>query len=110
MIRAFIFSLAITKPLTRPQRTPSNNFAATPIYRLLVRLITTAVVTLAQAITEATERLKLLEARQNNMLQATIFDMEIARLNFFILMKVAKFGTKMAQAIKSTANTTSMLY
>ncbi len=44
------------------------------------------------------------------MPQATIPDMEIARPNPFILMKVAKFGTKMAQAIKSTANTTSMPY
>ncbi|CSR87455.1 Uncharacterised protein [Shigella sonnei] len=89
---------------------PSSNPAATPIHRLSVRLITTAVVTPAQAITEATERSKSPEARQNNMPHATIPDMEIARPNPFILMKVAKFGTKMAQAIKSTANTTSMPY
>jgi hypothetical protein len=37
-------------------------------------LITTAVVTPAQAITEATERSKSPEARQNNMPHATIPD------------------------------------
>jgi alcohol dehydrogenase class IV len=41
-------------------------------------LITTAVVTPAQAITDATDRSKSPEARQNSIPQATIPDMEMA--------------------------------
>ncbi|MNP75252.1 hypothetical protein D3C76_1722810 [compost metagenome] len=73
-------------------------------------LMTTAVVTPAQAITEATDRSKSPDARQNSIPQATIPDMEIASPSPFILMKVAKLGTKMAQPRNSTAKTTSMPY
>ena len=73
-------------------------------------LITTAVVTPAQAMTDATDRSKSPEARQNNMPQATMPDIEIARPSPFILMNVAKLGTKIAQAINNTANTTSIPY
>ncbi|CAH0281687.1 hypothetical protein SRABI106_03295 [Rahnella aquatilis] len=71
-------------------------------------LITTAVVTPAQAITDATDRSKSPEARQNSIPQATMPDIEIASPNPFMLMKELKFGTKMVQAINSTANTTNM--
>ena len=71
-------------------------------------LITTAVVTPAQAMTDATDKSKSPDARQNNMPQATIPDIEMASPNPFIFTKEEKFGTKIAQAINSTANTTSM--
>ncbi|MND83135.1 hypothetical protein D3C80_749850 [compost metagenome] len=73
-------------------------------------LMTTAVVTPAQAITEATDRSKSPEARQKSMPQATMPDMEIASPRPFILMKLAKLGTKIAQPINRTANTTSIPY
>jgi len=110
VISALILSFAITKPLTSPLTMPSSRPAATPSHRLSVMLMTTAVVTPAQAMTDATERSKSPEARQNNMPQATIPDIEIASPRPFILIKVAKFGTKIAQARNSTAKTTSMPY
>nr|VUD31165.1 Uncharacterised protein [Raoultella sp. NCTC 9187] len=70
--------------------------------------MTTAVVTPAQAITDATERSKSPDARQNSIPQATIPDIEIASPRPFILMKEAKFGTKITQPINSTAKTTSI--
>lgn len=100
----------MTNPFTRPLNTPSSSPASTPIHRLSVMLITTAVVTPAQAITEATDRSKSPEARQNSIPQATMPDMEIASPSPFILMNVAKFGTKIAQATKRAAKTTSMPY
>ncbi|MNP28205.1 hypothetical protein D3C76_1211570 [compost metagenome] len=110
VIRALIFRRAMTNPFTRPLRTPSIRPANTPIHRLSVMLMTTAVVTPAQAITDATERSKSPEARQNSIPQATMPDIEIASPSPFILMKLAKFGTKIAQPINRTANTTSIPY
>ena len=103
-----IIRRAMTKPLTRPLSAPSNRPAAIPSHRLSLRLITTAVVTPAQAITDATDRSKSPEARQNSMPQATIPDIEIASPSPFILTNEAKLGTKITQPINSTANTTSM--
>ena len=57
---------------------------------------------------QATDRSKSPEARQNSMPQATMPDIDIASPRPFMLMKVPKFGTKMAQTINSSANTTSM--
>ncbi|MNH00640.1 hypothetical protein D3C79_598400 [compost metagenome] len=108
VISALIFSRAITKPLINPESTPNSKPAATPIHRLSVMLITTAAVTPAQAITDATDRSKSPEARQNSMPHATMPDMDIASPRPFILIKLPKFGTNTTQATNSTANTTSM--
>ncbi|MNE12942.1 hypothetical protein D3C80_1057650 [compost metagenome] len=108
VISALIFSRAITKPLINPETIPSSKPAPTPIHRLSVILITTAVVTPAQAITDATDRSKSPEARQNSMPQATMPDMDIANPSPFILINEPKLGTNSTQAINSTANTTSM--
>ena len=108
VISALIFKRAITKPFTNPLTAPSKSPAAMPIHKLSVRLITTAVVTPAQAMTEATDKSKSPEARQNNMPQATIPDMEIASPSPFILTKEAKLGTKITQPMNNTAKTTSI--
>ena len=71
-------------------------------------LITTAVTTPAQAMTEATDRSKSPDARQKSMPQATMPDIDIASPRPFILIKEPKFGTKIAQTINSSAKTTSM--
>src|SRR5471030_922377 len=108
VISALIFSRAITKPFSKPVSIPRIKPATTPIHRLSVLLITTAVVTPAQAITEATDKSKSPEAKQNNMPQETIPDREIARPKPLILIKLEKLGTNMVQTINSRTNTTSM--
>src|SRR5947209_8357214 len=108
VINGLILNLATIVPFTNPTRAPDPSPAAIPTVTLPVLFMITVAMTPAQASTEPTDRSKFPEARQNNIVQATIPTVETASNRPRMFTAEKKLFTKNEQPAKSAASTSSM--